>query len=143
MSQSTHLAGKVVRTSLPLLDPPTAPDAPVLKRIRLPQGNLAQIHDSEEGIRYIAMIDLVPGCVRGNHYHERKHELIYVISGAVELTVEDLETRVREQLVLETGDLVELPVRVAHALRTVRAGSAVEYSPVRVNREDVYRYPLV
>lgn len=143
MSDSVHLSGQVHRQSLPLLDPPTTPEAPILKRLRLPQGDLSQIHDSEEGIRYIALIELREGGVRGNHYHDEKKELIYVIAGAVELVVEDVATRERDQLLLETGDLVTLPVRIAHALRTVRPGLAVEFSPVRVSRGDVQRYPLL
>src|SRR5258705_6781662 len=69
MSETSLLSGKVTRQSLPILQPPTAPGSPVLKRLKLPQGELAQFYDGEPGIQYIAYIELLPGNPRGNHYH--------------------------------------------------------------------------
>jgi hypothetical protein len=70
--ETTLLNGKVLKRSLPLLQLPLGPDAPALKRLLLPQGELAQFYDAEQGIRYMAFIKLLPGQVRGNHYHKVK-----------------------------------------------------------------------
>src|SRR5208283_1863182 len=72
--ESKFLSGKVVKWSLPALEPPFAPDAPALKRLLLPQGELAQVYDAEDAVRYIACLDLLAGTVRGNHYHKAKRE---------------------------------------------------------------------
>jgi hypothetical protein len=61
MPDSSFLNGKVLKRSLPELHLPLGPDAPVLKRLMLPQGELAQFYDAEEGIRYLAFIELRPG----------------------------------------------------------------------------------
>lgn len=143
MSVTTYLSGRVVHQQLPDFDGAPGPDAPALKRLRLPQGELAQIHQSDEGMRYIAWIELRAGGVRGNHYHERKLEHVYVISGEVELTVEDLTTRERATLRLKSGDLVSIEVRIAHAFRPISPGQAIEFSPGRLAPDDTFRFPLV
>src|SRR5207244_7219783 len=72
MTESTFLSGKVLRRSLPVVQPASGSGAPSLKRLLLPQGELAQFYDGEEPIRYLAYIELRPGVVRGNHYHKVK-----------------------------------------------------------------------
>ena len=65
MPETTLLAGKVLKRSLPTLQLPLGLDAPTLKRLLLPQGELAQFYDAEEGMRYMAFIELLSGQVRG------------------------------------------------------------------------------
>jgi mannose-6-phosphate isomerase-like protein (cupin superfamily) len=143
MSETAFLSGRVIRRRLPEYVGPPPADAPALKRLRLPQGDLVQFHNDDEGMRYVAWIELKEGGVRGNHYHERKLEHIYLLTGAVELTVEDIDTGERAVVDLEAGDRVTIPTRIAHALRTVRAGQAVEFSPGRLESNDTFRRPLV
>lgn len=141
-TESSLLGGKVRKRSLPVLDPPAGPEAPALKRLALPQGELAQVHDSEAGMRYLALIELRPGGVRGNHYHKRKEEWVYLIEGQVELTVEDIHAQSRASVLLGAGDLVWIGVEVAHAFRPLAPGSALEFSPQRYDPDDTYRVVL-
>jgi quercetin dioxygenase-like cupin family protein len=143
MAQSSLLNGKVIQQSLPLVRLPAAPDTPVLKRLQLPQGELAQIYDAEEGIRYMAVIELRPDSVRGNHYHKVKKELVYVTQGEVLLVVEDIESLARAECRLRPGDLVVIQTGVAHALRVAKPGQAIEFSQARFDPADIHRYPLV
>jgi quercetin dioxygenase-like cupin family protein len=143
MAQSSLLNGKVIQQSLPLVRLPAAPDTPVLKRLQLPQGELAQIYDAEEGIRYMAVIELRPDSVRGNHYHKVKTELVYVTQGEVLLVVEDIESLARAECRLRTGDLAVIQTGVAHALRSEKPGQAIEFSQARFDPADIHRYPLV
>ena len=138
--ESKFLAGKVVKWSLPALEPPFDPGAPVLKRLLLPQGELAQIHDSEEAVRYICCLDLVPGTVRGNHYHKVKRELVYLVRGELSLIIRDVETGGRGTVRLATGELVVIEPGIAHAMVIAHPGLAVEFSPARFNPEDTFRY---
>lgn len=142
MNTISWLSGNVSKQSLPCLAPPTAPNAPMLKRLLLPQGELAQFHDSETPVRYLALLDLMEGTIRGQHYHLKKKEWVYLGRGELTLVAEDLATKERETIPVRAGDLVHIAPGIAHALRVVEAGYAVEFSPHRFDPADTHRYPL-
>ena len=142
MDKSEYLAGNVVKWPLPVISGRPGPDAPRLKRLLLPQGELAQVHDSDDGIRYMAVIETLLGSVRGNHYHKVKEEWIYVMQGELLLLVEDIQTKERASVPLQTGDLVMIHTGLAHVLRTIKPGQAIEFSPTRFNPADIFPYPL-
>ena len=142
MPESTFLNGKVLRRSLPALQLPLGPDAPALKRLFLPQGELAQFYNADEGIRYMAFIELLPGQVRGNHYHKVKEELVYVIRGEVMLVVADIDSKAQASVPLRAGDLAMIRTGIAHALRPVEPGQAIEFSSARFDPADIHRFPL-
>ena len=142
MSEETFLGGLVRKRSLPVFDEAPGPDAPVLKRLNLPQGQLAQCCDSEEGMRYIAWVELLPGGTRGNHYHHRKEEWIYLIAGKAEIFLENPESKERDVMTLVPGDLAVIPTGIAHAIRTLEAGQAIEFSPAAFDLTDTVRYPV-
>ena len=142
ISEQRFLDGKVLKRSLPTFEPPLGADIPVAKRLLLAQGELAQLYDGEEGIRYVAAIQFVSGTTRGNHYHRQKQEWVYLFAGAGLLVVEDVETKVREAISMVTGDLVYIPPNIAHAFVVQQDGMAVEFSPIRFDPADTYRYML-
>lgn len=125
-----------------MIPSPARADAPAVKRLLLPQGELAQFYDADEPVRYLAFIELREGGARGNHYHKIKEEWVYLIQGEVQLVVEDIESKVREVVPLQTGDLAIIQPGVAHVLRTIRPGQAVEFSKVRFDPADIHRFPL-
>jgi mannose-6-phosphate isomerase-like protein (cupin superfamily) len=143
MPDSTFLNGKVVVRSLPVIDGRPGTDAPRLKRLMLPQGELAQVYDGEPGIRYLAFVELRAGCIRGNHYHHAKEELVYVISGEVLMVVGDINSVARASFTLNPGDQAVISTGVAHALQTVRQGQAIEFSPAAFDAADVHPYALL
>ena len=143
MNKLTLLAGKVTKRTLPVVQPPSPPDSPTLKRLTLPQGELAQFYDGDEGIRYIAQIELQAGSVRGNHYHKAKQEWVYMMSGEVTLIVEDLESKTRESVQLNAGDLAFIQTGIVHALQVTKSGQAIEFSTCRFDPNDIYRHKLV
>ena len=142
MNEIQLLGGKVVKTSLPQVQPPSGPDSPTLKRLLLPQGELAQFYDSPEGIRYIAFIELNAGNPRGNHYHKIKEEWVYVIRGELTLLVLDLATNASAETALAAGDLVRISTQVVHTLKVIQPGQAVEFSSARFDPADIYRHVL-
>src|SRR5881394_1711772 len=143
MEQDVTLGGKVLKWLLPAVAPGEGGKELQLKRVLLPQGELAQFHDSPEGMRYIAAIELKAGTVRGNHYHKIKREYVYVLSGSVLLVLEDLENHERAALELIAGNLVLIQPGVIHALQVKESGMAVEFSPDRFDPSDTYRSQLV
>ena len=114
-----------------------------MKRLLLPQGELAQFHDGPEPIHYQAYIELREGTVRGNHYHEVKEEFIYLIQGELLLVVEDLDSKARDSITLQAGDIAFISTRIAHVLKTLKNGHAIEFSKARFDAADTHRYPLV
>jgi quercetin dioxygenase-like cupin family protein len=143
MAETEFLAGAVKKWSLPLITGRPGPDAPLLKRLLLPQGELAQVHDADEGIRYMAVIETRVGCVRGNHYHKVKQERIYVLQGELSVVVEEIQTKARAAVPLRTGDLLLIRTGIAHALQTIEPGQAIEFGQVRFDATDIFPYPLV
>ena len=137
------LSGKVVKFSLPMVPAPPAPNAPRLKRLMLPQGELAHFYDGPEGIQYLAFLDLPLNTIRGNHYHRSKEEFFYLICGELLLVVQDLHSNQRATIDIKAGDLMMIPTGIAHAIQTRLAGHAIEFSPVRFDAADVYRFPLL
>src|SRR5882724_9407230 len=131
MHESTFLAGKVFKQRLPVVQPASGTGATTLKRLFLPQGELAQFYDADEGIRFLAFIELRAGSMRGNHYHKVKEEWIYVIQGEVSLMLKDIESQAEDCLPLLAGELVCIPTGVAHVLKTVVSGQAIEFSKSR------------
>lgn len=135
--------GNVRVHSLPELRPPIPPSGPLQKRLQLPQGELAQFQDGTVPVRYLAWIELLPGTVRGNHWHAVKAEYVYLIRGAVELVVSDRVQAAASVIPLKAGDLAFIPTGIAHALRVTEAGHAVEYSEAPFDPADIYPYRLV
>ena len=131
------------KQSLPVFEQPPGPGGPDVKRLQLPQGDLAQFWTSDTGIRYIAWVEMVEGGIRGNHLHQRKEEWIYLIDGAIEVIVEDPGSKERAVVPVAPGDLLVIDPGVAHALRTLRAGQGIEFSPTRLDLSDSAPYPLV
>jgi mannose-6-phosphate isomerase-like protein (cupin superfamily) len=143
MQQRTLLQGLVTVWTLPQVQPGPAGAELLVKRVMLPQGELAQFHDSEEAMRYIAAIELKTGTVRGNHYHKIKREYVYVLSGRLTLVLQKLDTEVRETIEMSAGDLALIPPGIIHALQVKEDGLAVEFSPNRFDPMDTYRAALI
>ena len=143
MTEFKFLNGKVRKQSLPEFELPVAADAPTVKRLLLPQGELAQFYDANKGMRYLAFIELRAGTVRGNHYHKVKEEWVYMIHGEVLLIAEDVESKARESVPLRAGDLAVIRIGIAHALQVLAPGEAVEFSMARFDPLDIHRFPLI
>jgi len=140
--ETSVLGGRVVRRRLPVIVGRPGPDAPAVKRLRLPQGELAQIWNGEEPIHYLAWIELGLGGIRGNHVHRRKRERIYLVAGKVRLRLEDPETRERAELILEAGDLVRITPGIAHSLESLEPGHGIEFAPDPLEAADSFPYQL-
>jgi uncharacterized cupin superfamily protein len=136
------LNGRVLKWSLPVIQGNPPDDAPRLKRLALRQGELAHFSDGEK-IDYIAFVELRLGGIRGNHYHQKKEEAVYIIRGEMVLFVQDIQTREQASLTLQAGDLAVVATHIAHAYQTTQPGDAVEFSKARFDAADVYRFALV
>src|SRR5205814_4185403 len=144
MTQHTsYLNGKVVKTSLPVFNsmPPSEASGP--KRLFLPQGELAHFNNGPEGIQYSAFMQLREGSIRGNHWHKVNQEHIYVIAGELLLAAREVASKSAVSIKLVAGDLVVIAPGVAHALKTIAPGQAVEFGPTQFDGADVQRLALL
>ena len=143
VSDLNWFSGKLVKRHLPRVVPGEGVDLPSLKRLVLPQGELAQFHDSETPAHYIAAIELVAGTVRGNHYHDSKVEHVYLMRGEMELVARRMATGEQVGVEMEPGDLAIIQPGVAHALRILQPGVAIEFAPGRFDPADIHRFELI
>lgn len=142
MSDVNLLSGRLVKRSLPALKPGPGVELPSLKRLELAQGELAQFHDADPGIHYIAALELLEGSVRGNHYHTTKAEHLYLMSGRIELIIEDRVSREHAEVTMESGDLTVIQPGLSHAFRVLQPGVAIEFSPMRFDPADIHPHQL-
>lgn len=135
--------GKLEFRTLPVFE--GAPATPVTTggRIRMPAGEFTQVLNGDVA-RYVALLEfkLGPGLSRGNHYHEKKSETLYVVSGRLAATFVDVDTGERVERELAPGDLVRMAPRLAHTYRALEPAFAVELSPTPFDPADVTPFDL-
>lgn len=135
------LAGRVTVRRLPVVD--GAPRTPITTggRIRMPAGEFAQVVNGED-VRFVAYLEFKaePGLSRGNHYHLRKSESLYVIAGRLRARFADPATREQAEVELETGDLARVATGIAHGYEALEHTQAIETSSTAFDPADVTRY---
>jgi oxalate decarboxylase/phosphoglucose isomerase-like protein (cupin superfamily) len=108
----------------------------------LPQGELANFYNADEGVRYLALIEMRPGAVRGIHLHRVKEEYVYIISGEVLLVAQD-ETGARVSVPAQAGDLLVIATGIGHVLKPLTTGLAVEFSKAKFDPADSERVAIL
>lgn len=86
--------------------------------------------------KYLTMGTMKPNTVRGGHYHKRIFEKLMCLSGKIVFKLDD------EEIVLESGDIVDIPVGMVHTLFNngdVEA-SFVEFKSEEFNLDDKDTY---
>ena len=143
MNEASFLDGKVRKISLPKFHGPPPAEATGPKRLHLAQGELANFYNGEPGMRYLAFMELRVGAIRGNHFHRKKEEWVYLISGRLLLVVQEVEASRPISIDLVAGDLVTIATGVAHALNPLEPGHGVEFSPALFDPADVQKSTLI
>jgi dTDP-4-dehydrorhamnose 3,5-epimerase-like enzyme len=111
------------------------------KRWEEERGEFVQISYKEE-IWHLAVFGIRKGFSRGNHYHEAKEEIFYVVSGKMRALFLDMDTLQKEEYILEKGDKIRMKPRCGHIFYGLEDTLVVEYSPYVYNMEDSYRIDL-
>ncbi len=127
---------KVYREKLP-----EGKDIDGAKRWSEDKGEFVQISYRED-IGHLAFFELKKGHVRGNHYHEKKEEVFYIISGKVRALFVDIDSSEKEEQLLTKGDKIKVSTRVGHVFHGVEDTLVVEYSPQYYDKEDSVRMDL-
>ena len=108
------------------------------KRWEDAKGEFAQISYRED-TGHVAFFELKKGQFRGNHYHEKKEEVFYIINGKIRAIFVDVDTSEREERILTKGDKVQVPTRVGHIFHGLEDATVVEYSPQYYDKEDALK----
>lgn len=80
--------------------------------------NKPLLKDFENNYSYIVTLR-EKGNIAGNHYHEKKQELIYPIAGTLTVALENIESKQKEEISFEAAkhQVVYFPTGIAHAIR--------------------------
>lgn len=105
------------------------------------KGEFVQISWRED-IGHLAFFELRKGQFRGGHYHERKEEVFYVVSGTIRAVFADPGSGGRETRILEKGMKVRVGTRVGHRFEGVEDSLVIEYSPQYYDKTDALRADL-
>lgn len=111
-----------------------------------PKGEMAQIlNRKDEAFRHLVYWDLDSartGQERGHHYHSRKVEHFYVLSGKVELIAKDLETSENKTWVMTKGTKVIIQPGVVHAFRSTVYSQVLEYTENPYDPSDTHPHKI-
>ena len=117
---------------------PSTRDVAGPKRWEELRGEFVQISYREE-ILHLALFEIRKGFSRGSHYHERKEEIFYVVSGRMNAVFLDMDNAQKEEHLLKKGDKIRIKPRCAHLFVGLEDALVVEYSPQLFEPEDNYR----
>lgn len=105
------------------------------------RGELALIEDGTV-FRHLGYFSLVPGdnLFRGGHYHLKKTECFYIISGVLEADLVDLETDEEFRAELCKGQRVAIFPNCAHRFKAREEAHVIEYYEGEYDADDDLRY---
>ncbi len=133
------MANKVRLVSLPVMSPPFPVSG---GRGLSPAGEMAQIINGDP-MRLVTYIEFqADSAPRGNHYHNKKIEVIYVIKGRLRVFFEDLDTHEHSQIEMKTGDIVYVQPRCAHVYVAQEYTQALELNEVPYDHADTIPYQV-
>ena len=121
---------------------PQAREIPGVKRWVEDRGEFIQIAYREE-MHHLALFEIKKGFYRGNHYHEKKEEVFYIVQGRIRAVFLDLDTREREDRILVRGNKLRFKPRCGHIFHGLEDTLIVEYSPQVFDPEDSYKINLL
>ncbi|MBM4273522.1 MAG: cupin domain-containing protein [Deltaproteobacteria bacterium] len=75
-----------------------------------------ELRDPASALRTFHLISIVPGQVRGNHFHPAYEEWLYVFHGRGIFRWETGTAEVRERLIADGRTMIRIPPGVAHAI---------------------------
>jgi dTDP-4-dehydrorhamnose 3,5-epimerase-like enzyme len=131
-----------------IIDPlPITGDDQAERRLFSSKGEMAQIlNRTAETYRHLVYWDLdstKSGEERGHHYHGKKTENFYVLTGEFDLLIHDLKTDHKEVFVAKAGDRLQIAPRIAHAFRSKTYSQALEYSADPYDPNDTKPYQVI
>jgi dTDP-4-dehydrorhamnose 3,5-epimerase-like enzyme len=111
------------------------------KRLIQARGELALIEDGTvfQHLGYFSL-KVGEGYHRGGHYHRKKVEHFYLVSGRIRVRLVDLDTGERSLVFLEEGQRVTIYPNCAHRFEADKEAQVIEYYNSIYDPEDDIHY---
>ena len=78
----------------------------------------------KKNIQHVAIIKSKPNVRRGDHYHKKTTQWMYITKGSLEYWYKPLNSKANPKVkLLKVGDLVETPPNEMHALKIGKNGN--------------------
>ena len=78
----------------------------------------------KKNINHVAIIKSKKGVLRGNHYHKKTTQYMYITKGSLQYWYKKLNSKGKAKMkLLKEGDLVETPPNEMHALKIGKDGN--------------------
>ena len=78
----------------------------------------------KKNIQHVAVIKSKPNVRRGDHYHKKTTQWMYITKGSLEYWYKPLKSKAKSKMkLLKVGDLVETPPNEMHALKIGKNGN--------------------
>ena len=111
------------------------------KRLIQKRGEIALIVD-DKPFRHLTYFSLKrgDGLYRGGHYHQKKEELFYVISGTLQILLVDLDSQEKKTVQVQTGQRVTILPNCAHRFEATEDAQVIEFYDMAYDLEDDIAY---
>lgn len=133
-------------TVLPVYSNNIPPNGEMISRVLKEKGELTRICITPSN--YIAYVTFPKGGVpRANHFHEKKHEYIYLIKGKIKVYIRRggcLSDSINV-ITLSSGSIIYIKPGWAHAIETIEGGYGIEFSPTNydiIEKDSIRDYVL-
>ena len=120
---------------------PVTDDCVRQKRLIQDRGELALIEDGKpfQHLGYFSLKE-GEGYYRGGHYHRKKVEHFYVVSGRIRVRLVDLDSGERSQVFIEEGQRVTIYPNCAHRFEAEKEAQVIVYYNSIYDPEDDIHY---
>jgi len=78
----------------------------------------------------------------GNHYHEKMPESFYCTDGKIYFKLEDINTKERQEYVIEPGQGITMPLFVAHLVLPDRKSRFIKILGADFDKDDLKEYKI-
>lgn len=106
-------------------------------------------NEIDEDIKQIYAATIEPGCVRGNHYHQKRVEWFFIAGGSAQICLEDIKTKAKELIdtTPEKPQRITINRNIAHAVKNI-SGETIYLFSAQNNifdpqNPDTYEYQLI
>ena len=106
-----------------------------------------ELRDKNKKFGQVYFVAFTPNVSRGHHYHRSKVEWFGIVHGICEVVLEDIKTKERKEIILDSNDekfkRIRVGPNVAHVFKNVSKDTAVliAYGSKIFKPEDSDTYP--
>jgi len=106
-----------------------------LEKIKSKHGYLVEflkedeLEEDQKKFAQIYVATILPGGVRGNHFHKKKLEWFTILNGKVRVLLEDVKTKKRKDLILDSSEAflkrILIKNETAHVFKNISDSTVV------------------